>query len=168
MNRRGTEGFVTVATFTNSLEANLAKQHLEAGGVRCFLRDESTVDVAWHLSVAVGWIKLQVSPADLDLAKSILTATALDYPEMADADLPEEDEEIIQVSWADKTADRAFVAAVISLIFPFLPVQIYSLWLLIRLWVSRQQVNANRRIKVIVALCLDLLSLFILWNIFFR
>jgi hypothetical protein len=106
VNRRGTEGFVTVATFTNSLEANLAKQHLEAGGVRCFLRDESTVDVAWHLSVAVGWIKL--------------------------------------------------------------PVQMYSLWLLMRLWISRQQVSANRKIKVIVALCLDLLSLFILWNIFLR
>lgn len=156
--------FVTVATFTNSPEANLAKQRLEAEGVRCLLLNESTVNVAWHLSVAVGWIQLQVPHKDVDVAKSILVSE-LDYQAMTEAERKEvdeaEDDDIPPLSWADKTADRAFVASVISLFFVFLPIHIYSLWLLLSLLIYRQPISPNRRIKVIVALVLDFLSLFI-------
>ncbi|WP_414552330.1 hypothetical protein [Anabaena sp. CCY 0017] len=161
--------FVTVATFTNSPEANLAKQRLEAEGVKCLLLNESTVNVAWHLSVAVGWIQLQVPEVNVDLAKSILVSE-LDYQSVSDFDLEqdiEDNDDIEMPSWADQTADRAFIVAVISLIFVFLPIQIYSLCLLFSLFVSRQPISPNRRIKVIVALLLDLLSLFILWKIYF-
>ncbi|TVP67861.1 MAG: hypothetical protein EA343_00290 [Nodularia sp. (in: Bacteria)] len=160
-------GFVTVATFTSSLEANLAKQRLEAEGVKCLLLNESTVNVAWHLSVAVGWIQLQVPQANIDFAKSILVSE-LDYQSVSDLGMEDEDEDDIEMpSWADQTADRAFIVSVISLIFVFLPIQIYSLWLLFCLLVYRQRISSNRRIKVIVALLLDLLSLFILVKIYF-
>nr|WP_228048882.1 DUF2007 domain-containing protein [Nodularia sp. LEGE 04288] len=158
--------FVTVATFTSSPEANLAKQRLEAEGVRCFLLNESTVNVAWHLSVAVGWIKLQVAEENVDFAKSILVSE-LDYQSVSDVGMEQDDDDIEMPSWADKTADRALITSVISLIFVFLPMQVYSLWLLLSLLISRQNISPNRRIKVIVALVLDLLSLFILWNILF-
>ncbi|GAX35987.1 DUF2007 domain-containing protein [Nodularia sp. NIES-3585] len=157
--------FVTVATFTSSLEANLAKQRLEAEGVKCLLLNESTVNVAWHLSVAVGWIQLQVPQPNIDLAKSILVSE-LDYQSVSDLGMEAEDD-IKMPSWADKTADRAFIASVISLIFVFLPIHIYSLWLLFCLLVYRQPISSNRRIKVILALLLDLLSLFIFWKIYF-
>ena len=160
--------FVTVATFTSSPEANLAKQRLEAEGVRCLLLNESTVNVAWHLSVAVGWIQLQVAQENVDLAKSILVSE-LDYQPVSDFGMEQDDDDddIEMLSWADKTADRAFNTSVISLIFVFLPMQVYSLWLLCSLLISGQKISPNRRIKVIVALVLDLLSLFILWNIIF-
>lgn len=159
--------FVTVATFTSSPEANLAKQRLEAEGVRCFLLNESTVNVAWHLSVAVGWIQLQVAEENVDFAKSILVSE-LDYQSVSDVGMEQDDDDDIEMpSWADKTADRALITSVISLIFVFLPMQVYSLWLLLSLLISRQNISPNRRIKVIVALVLDLLSLFILWNILF-
>jgi hypothetical protein len=161
--------FVTVATFTNSPEANLAKQRLEAEGVRCLLLNESTVNVAWHLSVAVGWIQLQVAQEDVDVAKSILVSE-LDYQPVTQAEskkFDQEDDDIPPLSWADKTADRAFVASVIGILFVFLPIQIYSLWLLLYLLIKRQPVSPNRRIKVIVALVLDFLSLFIFWKMFF-
>ncbi|MBE9199708.1 MULTISPECIES: DUF2007 domain-containing protein [unclassified Nodularia (in: cyanobacteria)] len=157
---------MTVATFTSSPEANLAKQRLEAEGVRCFLLNESTVNVAWHLSVAVGWIKLQVAEENVDFAKSILVSE-LDYQSVSDVGMEQDDDDIEMPSWADKTADRALITSVISLIFVFLPMQVYSLWLLLSLLISRQNISPNRRIKVIVALVLDLLSLFILWNILF-
>ncbi|MEA5582548.1 hypothetical protein VB620_14510 [Nodularia harveyana UHCC-0300] len=159
------KNFVTVATFTNSPEANLAKQRLESEGVKCLLQNESTVNAAWHLSVAVGWIQLQVAQENIDLAKSILVSE-LDYQSVSDSEM-EEDDDIPSLSWADKTADRAFITAVISLLFIFLPIQIYSLWLLLCLLFHRQPISDNRRIKVIVSFALDLLSLFLFWKILF-
>jgi Putative prokaryotic signal transducing protein len=169
---------VTVATFSNSLEANLAKQLLEAEGIRSYLANESTVDLAWHLTVAVGWIKLQVHESDASQAKFILGSNNLDAettaPEQVYVQDDDSDDEIIQVSWADQTADRAFRVAVIGLIIIFLPFQLYSLWLLLRLLVSRDacgglrlRISQNRRWKVIAALLLNLLNLFILWMMFF-
>ncbi|MBW4612389.1 MAG: DUF2007 domain-containing protein [Desmonostoc vinosum HA7617-LM4] len=156
--------FVTLATYTNSIEANLAKQHLETAGIRAFLANESTVDVAWHLTIAVGWIKLQVPESDVDLAISLLTtdveAETTEQSEFQD----DADDDIEKLSWADQTADRAFRAAVIGLILFILPIQIYSLWLLLRLLVSRRRISRNRRVKVIVALILDLVNLFILFS----
>ncbi|NJR76495.1 MAG: DUF2007 domain-containing protein [Scytonema sp. CRU_2_7] len=170
--------FVTVATFNNSIEANLAKQRLEAEGIRSFLANESTVDLAWHLTVAVGWIKLQVHESDAAQAKFILGSSKLDAQSVAEGDKTTaqeqllvqdeaEDDEIIKVSWADQTADRAFRVAVIGIIIIFLPFQLYSLWLLLRLLVSRDRISHNRRWKVIAALLLNLLNLFILWVMFF-
>ncbi|MBW4563207.1 MAG: DUF2007 domain-containing protein [Mojavia pulchra JT2-VF2] len=168
--------FVTVATFNNSIEANLAKQLLDAEGIRSYLANESTVDLAWHLTVAVGWIKLQVHESDAALAKSILESGNLDNQPVSEADestaeqlfLQEDEDNIVKVSSADKTADRAFRSAVIGLILIFLPFQLYSLWLLVRLLVSRRRrISQNRRWKVIVGLLLNLLNLFILWIMFF-
>jgi hypothetical protein len=121
--------------------------------------------MAWHLTVAVGWIKLQVKKTDLEQAKQILVASEFEMEDSADEWL--EDDEIETISWADATADRAFRTAVIGLLLLFLPIQLYSLWLLVRLLVARHPISSNRRIKVIVALLLDLLNLYIIWHILF-
>ncbi|MBD2361840.1 DUF2007 domain-containing protein [Anabaena minutissima FACHB-250] len=157
--------FVTVSTFSNYVDANLAKQLLESEGIQCYLANESTVNMAWHLTVAVGWIKLQVNQTDLEQAKKVLVSSEFEIEDSADEWL--QDDDIEKISWADETADRAFRTSVIGLILLFLPIQIYSLWLLVRLLVSRRQISSNRRIKVIVALLLDLLNLYILWQILF-
>ncbi|QLE55354.1 putative signal transducing protein [Nostoc sp. TCL26-01] len=160
--------WVTVATFSNYIDANLAKQLLESQGIQCYLANESLVNLAWHLTVAVGWIKLQVNPQDIDLAKTLLTADNFEVQTSVDESLPDDEADDLETpSWADKTADRAFRAAVISLIVIFLPIQLYSLWLLLQLLVARQQLSQNRQLKVIVALLIDLLNLLILWQIFF-
>ncbi|MBD2194136.1 MULTISPECIES: putative signal transducing protein [Calothrix] len=164
--------FVTVATYSNSLEANLAKQLLEAEGISSYLANESTVDLAWHLTVAVGWIKLQVHEQDAAQAKFILGSSNLEVESAAEGEEmtaeDTDDDDIIPVSWADQTADRAFKVAVIGLILIFLPFQLYSLWLLLRLLVSRtrDRISKNRRWKVITALLINLLNLSILWTIF--
>ncbi|UKP00469.1 putative signal transducing protein [Nostoc sp. UHCC 0870] len=157
--------FITVSTFSNYIDANLAKQLLESQGIQCYLANESTVNMAWHLTVAVGWIKLQVNQTDLEQAKKVLVSSAFEIEDSADEWL--QDDDIEKISWADETADRAFRTSVIGLMLLFLPIQIYSLWLLVRLLVSLRQISANRRIKVIVALLLDLLNLYILWQILF-
>ncbi|MBD2355042.1 DUF2007 domain-containing protein [Tolypothrix sp. FACHB-123] len=164
--------FVTVATYNNSLEANLAKQLLEAEGISSYLANESTVDLAWHLTVAVGWIKLQVHEQDAAQAKFILGSSNLEVESAAEGEETTaddaDDDDIIKVSWADQTADRAFKVAVIGLILIFLPFQLYSLWLLLRLLLSRtrDRISQNRQWKVITALLINLLNLSILWIIF--
>jgi hypothetical protein len=159
--------FVTVATFSNYVDANLAKQLLESAGIQCYLANESTLNTAWHLTVAVGWLKLQVHQADLEPAKDVLASSelAITADDLLEDDT--DDNDFVKISWADETADRAFRTSVIGLILLFLPIQLYSLWLLIRLFVSRRQISPNRRLKVIIALLLDLLNLYIIWHILF-
>ena len=163
---------VTIATFANSLEANLALQCLEGEGIKAFLMDEATETLAWHLTVAVGWIKLQVFRPDVEQALSILqdnnllpnqTLTPVASSQIGKTSVSEEEEEERR-SWADRIADSAFRAAVIGLVF--LPIQFYSLWLLVRLLVSRRRISNDRRIKVIIAALLDSCILIILWAIF--
>ena len=52
---------VTIATFTTLVEASMAKNRLEAEGIRIFLADAETVGMVWHLTSAFGGIKLQVT-----------------------------------------------------------------------------------------------------------
>ncbi|HIK04854.1 MAG TPA: DUF2007 domain-containing protein [Trichormus sp. M33_DOE_039] len=161
--------FVTIATFGNYVDANLAKQLLESQGIQCYLANESTVNMAWHLTVAVGWIQLQVSQADIEQAKIVLVSSEFETAVSGEEPLTndEADDDIEKLSWVDETADRAFRTAIIGLLLIFLPIQLYSLWLLIRLLVSRRRISPNRRIKVIFALLLDLLNLYIIWHILF-
>jgi hypothetical protein len=66
------EKLITIATFANPVEANLAKNRLETAGIRAFLADEETVDMAWQLTGAVGGIKLQIPEGDEEVALSLL------------------------------------------------------------------------------------------------
>ena len=49
---------VTIESFQNAMEARLYQQQLEAVGIRCVIADEHAVSMFWHLSGAIGGIKL--------------------------------------------------------------------------------------------------------------
>jgi hypothetical protein len=66
------EKLITIATFGNAVEANLAKNRLETAGIHAFLADADTVDMAWQLTGAVGGIKLQIPEGDEEVARSLL------------------------------------------------------------------------------------------------
>src|SRR5436309_2737774 len=70
------ERLVTVATFDDTIRAALAKNHLEAAGIVSMLSDELTVGMDWALSTAVGGIKLQVAPIQVERAEYLLAALA--------------------------------------------------------------------------------------------
>ncbi len=63
---------VTVDTFMQQYEADLAKVFLESAGVEVFLVDYNTVAIDWALSNAIGDIKLQVGAEDVDRARALL------------------------------------------------------------------------------------------------
>jgi hypothetical protein len=180
---------ITIARFGNVIEASLAKQSLEAEDITVFLTDEGIVNVAWLLTVVVGGIRLQVPEPEVTRAMSILATTRILHPfaphgsaELIpddtlssdhEADVPvipdsEEDDDPVRVSWADRTVDRMFRAAVLGI--GFLPLHLYSLWLLIRLLVSFRRVNRSKLWKIVATVILispiAILALLALWTIF--
>lgn len=77
----------TVASFTDPLQAHIARGRLEAEGVPAYVIHENHVWAAWFLSNALGGVKLQVAQGDADRAQEILAADregeyaeALDLP----------------------------------------------------------------------------------------
>jgi Putative prokaryotic signal transducing protein len=176
---------VTIANFGDAIEANFAKQDLEAEDIAAFLADEMTVTIAWHLTVALRWIKLQVPEPEVERAISILSAmrvsnqfapndsTELIPEETLSSDCEEEfqvtldgedDGDLVRLSWADRTVERMFRVAVLGLIF--LPLHLYSLWLLIRLFVSRRRVTRSKWWKVLITVILNAPIMAALWIIF--
>ncbi len=116
---------VTVATFPNSLEASLAKQTLEAENIPAFVMDDETVTTAWHLSIAVGWIKLKVPQSHLEEGIDILTAYNFEVNPVvnqteADINSAETESENEIIPKGDRILNQAFKVAVIGLFgFPF-------------------------------------------------
>jgi len=156
------EKLVTITTFDMPTEAHLAKNLLAANGLAPFLADEFTVGVAWHLSNALGGIKLQVAETDAERA-----IAALEGPEGAVPDVKEQLRGIAEiegapaetpVSISDRTADRALRAALLGLLF--IPLfQLYSLWMIGGLFFSGQKISKRGWRKIWVAGMLDLIVL---------
>lgn len=68
----GSGELVTVATFNDPLEAQLARGKLESVGIRSTLADDNLVAMDWYYTNAVGGVKLQVMPADVAVAREAL------------------------------------------------------------------------------------------------
>jgi len=73
----------TIATFDNMPSAYIAKGRLETEGIPCWLKDENLGQTNWLYNIAVGWIKLQVEPQNVQRAREIL---ATDYSNDMDMD----------------------------------------------------------------------------------
>jgi len=64
--------WITVATFSQGVDAHLARTRLEAEGIHCIVSDEFLVRVNWLLSNAVGGVKLMVPAWEAERAREIL------------------------------------------------------------------------------------------------
>ncbi len=63
---------ITVESFTDPLDAHLAKGRLEAEGIQAYIAHENHIWANWMLSTALGGVKLQVFETDLDKARKII------------------------------------------------------------------------------------------------
>jgi len=63
---------VTVAAFSEPIEAHLARSRLECEGLSCRLADEHIVGMVWPSNAAVGGVKLQVQERDREHALRVL------------------------------------------------------------------------------------------------
>ena len=66
------EDLVTVATFQDVSQAELARERLENEGVQAFVMDEQTGGVMPFMTNAMGGIRVQVAPGDAEKAREIL------------------------------------------------------------------------------------------------
>ncbi|HZG99985.1 MAG TPA: DUF2007 domain-containing protein, partial [Flavisolibacter sp.] len=64
--------FVLLQTYTNYIDAHIARGQLEEAGITCWLRDENTVTTNPIWSHAIGGIKLMVVKDELEEAKAFL------------------------------------------------------------------------------------------------
>ncbi len=68
------EDLVTVATFSDVAQAELARERLQLEGVQAFVLDDATGGVMPFMTNALGGIRVQVKPEDADKAREILGA----------------------------------------------------------------------------------------------
>ena len=158
------ERLLTVATFPDSVTANLAKNRLESAGVKCALANQETVGMAWHLGNAFGGIQLQVLESDADDATAILGDNVSDEPvpsDEPDLDSPQDDEESTaetEPTTREQNADRAARAAILGILLQ--PLQLYVLWLLLKVLLSKDRLEAVHRRHAILAAAINLPIIF--------
>jgi hypothetical protein len=63
---------ITIRSYWNLLEAELAKGALEAAGIESFLFDDNMVRMDWFNANAIGGVKLRVDRGNVDDASRIL------------------------------------------------------------------------------------------------
>ena len=63
----------TVATYQNSAEAQIARMRLAQAGIPCNLENDQVVATDWHVSTAVGGVRVKVAAADVEAARHALT-----------------------------------------------------------------------------------------------
>jgi hypothetical protein len=81
---------ITVATFTDPLEAHIVRGRLEAESIESFVVHEHHVWANWFLSTALGGVKLQVRPEDAQRAREILRQEQAGDYQLPVADVTEE------------------------------------------------------------------------------
>ncbi len=157
------QDFVTVQTFSNPVLAHMVRNRLEEEGVRAFLANEALVSTVWHLSNAIGGIRLQVAAADAERAAALL----------AEAPLAQAGEELQASAGMEETepsatpreelADRALGIAFIGILL--FPLQAYAAWLLWKVVRSPEQLRGEHRVNAVVAgaIALSFLGILAVW-----
>ncbi len=87
---------VTIRSFSNSTEYEMAKSFLESNGIQCFGQDEITNRV--YISNANGGAKLQVMPEDTEEAILLLMESGY----LKESDL----EPTAEIKWIDNILSR--------------------------------------------------------------
>ena len=140
--------FVTIATYTTPLEAELVRGRLEDEGVETFMADSEIVTVDWTMSNAIGGVKVKVFTEDADRALAIL---AEPVGELEDYEAPTEVEAL---------ARRALFASMLGTALP--PVQLYTLYLLSRYWAEAGEETGQTRRFILGAMLLMIPSLILM------
>jgi len=151
---------VTLTRCDQLIAAQLLCGRLGAEGIEGFIPDENMANQTWHLSRALGGIRVQVRQGDLERARQILAepgALELDaeaVPEKRPNGLHEDDDGTIGPG--DRAAYRAMRVALVSLWLMGL-IHPYSLFLALRALARKDLTRWGRR-RAGIALAVSLLG----------
>jgi hypothetical protein len=160
------DDLVTIASYPNSAEAEVARLTLDAEGIKGWLANEGLVTNVWLLGNAVGYVKLQVATSVADRAR-VLLRTAGEWPSDAEEEASagdEEEAELPVTADGDEEAARAWRAAIFGLMF--CPLLLYSVYVLICLVGSERPLSSRGRRHVVYALLVDAMVFGFLFAIF--
>lgn len=157
------DDLVILARVGDLTTAQLLCGRLEADGIAATLPDEHVATQNWHLSGAMGGIRIQVRRADLERAKDIMAQpggpdllAAGDPPASAAPVGPNGEADDGTISEGDRAAFRSLRVALVSLWLMglFHP---YSLWLSLRA-LGRPDVTAWGKRRAAIALVVSLVG----------
>jgi hypothetical protein len=163
---------VCISKHMTTAEAHVAKLALKEAEIPCFLADSNCAGL---FSNALGGVKLMVPADDVERANEILNDSAADGEDLiGDAwhqTTPGESENvafesdiIVRLNEREESADRAFRASLVGLLF--LPLQLYVLYLLIfKVLGSDQPLNPRSRRSAWIALSVCIPSLLLLYTL---
>jgi hypothetical protein len=178
------DDLVTVATFLNAGEAHLARSRLEAEGIPACVMEELT-GTTWgfvHSGIPLGVPQSyqQRAQAVLENCETKTQQAGEPQPEQriiaaevregTRAELPsavqvptEEEPDASQIETPMLLVARAHKAALIGLLIFFLPVHLYSVYLLFRAARLPGDLDATGQRKFTIAICVDLIAIPFLW-----
>jgi hypothetical protein len=148
--------------------AQLLCGRLDAEGIECFIPDEIMATQTWHLTRAIGGIRVQVRQADLERAQQILEnpgvaegagegdAAEVSSESSAGESAGQDKDDDGSISAGDRAAYRAMRVALVSLWLLGL-IHPYSLLLAVRA-LRREDVTAWGRRRAWIALIVSLLG----------
>jgi hypothetical protein len=165
----------TVRVYWTPIEANLAKSRLESEGIRAVLANEEIAAMNWSMANAIGGIKLQVLPQDLDRAQSLLAEVELHQTADVDEDgWRQESEDLDETGDGDdndepalnereELAKRALKGALFGIIF--FPLQFWVTWQVWKVFYSDLPLNSECRRAAWWAFAINFmfLMLFLIW-----
>ena len=159
---------VTIAQFDDPTTANLSLGRLKSSGIDAVLTDENTVGIAWHLSTALGGIRLKVRAEDEEQARLLLNSHDEPdfYSESQEGYFTEEDDDNTQdePNPREKLVRRAFLAGVIGLVLS--PLMVYSLVLAVRAMITGGELSGGNKFKLGFTIIMDTLVL-AAWILFY-
>jgi hypothetical protein len=144
------DNFVTIATFTTSLEARLALALLGDAGIPATIINERVVETMWMWSQLVGGVKIQV-PEEYEhaaqqlLAKPPAEMAAINWDDIDCGDETADDEPdqptLTSPNAREMLAERAWKSAVLGLLF--VPLQPYAFCQLVDLFFRSEPLAAR-------------------------
>jgi hypothetical protein len=124
---------LTVGRFEWFMEACLARCRLATCGIEAHIPEEHFGSLYWHYAKAIGGFRLQVSAGEAEDARAILD------------DPGQEGFEPLQTG-SEELADRLLRATVFGAVTS--PVQVYALWLMVKLFGSPARLDERARRSV--------------------
>lgn len=163
---------VTIATFANSLQAQLARGELQEEGIHSVVAGEDPGGTLAFMTSSIG-IKLCVRREDVKAARQVLSEpdgqslAAEDEEPVAEADNTDADaaaDDKQSLTGREQEAIRSFRSAILGLFF--FPLQAYTVWLVLRVYFSDERLEPQHRrwawIAAIIAFPYVLMTLLLL------
>jgi hypothetical protein len=157
---------VTIGHYWNSVDARLARIHLEAAGIDSVLQNENSVTTNWlEVANASRGVQLQVAEADVDAAMRVLQEKAPASDEIGNewesepaapegggpavslgdhvdpGDEPDDDPGYAPLNRREQCIQRAYIAAMLGILF--LPLEFFALYQMVPAAFMKEPLRAS-------------------------